>query len=300
MTWIASVKAGKPFFIWHNTTRMHIWTHLPPKYMAMVNEKGLYGAGMTQLDDNIGVILKKLDDLGIADNTIVIFTTDNGAEAMSWPDGGTTPFRGEKNTSWEGGYRIPFVIRWPGVIKPGTVINDICAHEDWAPTLVAAAGVPDVKEKLLTGYQAGARPSRSTSMATTSCRISKARRRRALVASSSIGRTTASLPLCATTAGRLMFLEQPAHGFRVWETPFVHCAFPSCSTCMPIPSSGLSMEGIDYSHWRIDRVYLLVPAQAFVGQWLTSFKQFPPRQKPASFNLNQVMAQLTNAANGGN
>ena len=150
-----SVKAGKPFFIWHNTTRMHIWTHLPPKYMAMVNEKGLYGAGMTQLDDNIGVILKKLDDLGIANNTIVIFTTDNGAEAMSWPDGGTTPFRGEKNTSWEGGYRVPFVIRWPGVIKPGTVFNDITAHEDMVPTLMAAAGVPDVKEKLLTGYQAG-------------------------------------------------------------------------------------------------------------------------------------------------
>ena len=127
-----SVKAGKPFFIWHNTTRMHIWTHLPPKYVAMVNKKGLYGAGMTQLDDNVGVMLKKLDDLGIADNTIVIFTSDNGAEAMSWPDGGTTPFRGEKNTSWEGGYRIPFVIRWPGVIKPGTVVNDITAHEDLA------------------------------------------------------------------------------------------------------------------------------------------------------------------------
>ena len=115
-----SVKAGKPFFIWHNTTRMHIWTHLPPKYADMENQKGLYGAGMTQLDDNIGVLLKKLDDLGIADNTIVIFTSDNGAEVMSWPDGGTTPFHGEKNTSWEGGYRVPLVVRWPGVIKPGT------------------------------------------------------------------------------------------------------------------------------------------------------------------------------------
>src|SRR5664279_2887339 len=127
-----TVKAGKPFFIWHNTTRMHIWTHLPPKYMDMVNEKGLYGAGMTQLDDNIGVLLKKLDDLGIADNTIVIFTSDNGAEVMSWPDGGTTPFNGEKNTSWEGGYRVPFVIRWPGTVKPGSVFNGTIAHEDWA------------------------------------------------------------------------------------------------------------------------------------------------------------------------
>jgi arylsulfatase len=150
-----SVKADKPFFIWHNTTRMHIWTHLQPKYQAMVAKYGFYGAGMQELDDNVGVLLKKLDDLGIADNTIVIFRSDNGAEVLSWPDGGTTPFRGEKNTNWEGGYRVPFLIRWPGVIKPGTAVNDICAHEDWLPTLLAAAGVPDVTERLLTGYQAG-------------------------------------------------------------------------------------------------------------------------------------------------
>ena len=150
-----ATKAGKPFFIWHNTTRMHIWTHLQPKYEAMVAKYGLYGAGMQELDDNVGVLLKKLDDLGIANNTIVIFSSDNGAEVMSWPDGGATPFRGEKNTNWEGGYRVPFVIRWPGVVKPGTEVNEIAAHEDWMPTLLAAAGVPDVKEKLLTGYQAG-------------------------------------------------------------------------------------------------------------------------------------------------
>ena len=111
---------------------MHIWTHLQPKYEAMVAENGLYGAGMQELDDTVGVLLKKLDDLGIADNTIVIFSSDNGAEVMSWPDGGTTPFRGEKNTSWEGANRVPMLVRWPGIIKPGTVINDIAAHEDWA------------------------------------------------------------------------------------------------------------------------------------------------------------------------
>jgi arylsulfatase len=146
--------ANRPFFIWHNMTRMHVFTHLQKKYQDMVAEKGLYGAGMTELDDHVGVMLKKLDDLGIANNTIVIFTSDNGAETFLWPDGGTTPFRGEKNTNWEGGFRVPCVVRWPGVIRPGTVINDVMSHEDWMPTLLAAAGDPNVKDKLKKGHQA--------------------------------------------------------------------------------------------------------------------------------------------------
>ncbi len=290
-----SVKAGKPFFIWHNTTRMHIWTHLPPKYMDMVNEKGLYGAGMTQLDDNIGVILKKLDDLGIADNTIVIFTSDNGAEVMSWPDGGTTPFMGEKNTSWEGGYRVPFVIRWPGVIKPGTMINDIAAHEDWATTLLAAAGAPDVKEKLLTGYQAG---DKSFKVHLDGYNLmpylkgdTQVDPRREFLYWTDDG----ELAALRYDKWKALFLEQPAHGFSVWETPFVSLRVPKLFDLHADPFERAEMESIDYSHWRIDRVYLLTPAQAFVGQWLTSFKQFPPRQKPASFNLDQVMQEMSQA-----
>jgi arylsulfatase len=132
-------KDGEPFFVWHNTTRMHVFTHLSPKYQAMVAEKGFYGAGMTEFDDTVGALLKKLDDLGIADNTIVIVSTDNGAEVFSWPDGGTTPFRGEKATTWEGGFRVPAVVRWPGVVKPGTVVNEIFSHMDWMPTFRARA-----------------------------------------------------------------------------------------------------------------------------------------------------------------
>jgi arylsulfatase len=295
-----SVKAGKPFFIWHNSTRMHIWTHLPPKYAAMVNEKGLYGAGMTQLDDNIGVLLKKLDELGIADNTIVIFTTDNGAEAMSWPDGGTTPFRGEKNTSWEGGYRIPFVIRWPAVIKPGTVINDTCAHEDWFPTIAAAAGVPDVKDKLLTGYQAGGNSFKVhldgyNWMPYLRGEAQEGPRREFLYWTDD-----GELAALRYDRWKLMFLEQRAHGFGVWEEPFVSLRVPKLFDLHADPFERAEYEGIDYSHWRIDRIYLLVPAQTYVGRWLSSFKEFPPRQKPASFNLNQVMTQLTNAASSGN
>jgi len=145
--------ASKPFFMWFNATRMHIWTHLNPQAYRRTG-MGIYADGMVEHDGHVGQLLKKLDDLGIADNTIVIYSTDNGAETVSWPDGGTTPFHGEKGTTWEGGFRVPQVVRWPGVIKPGTVINDIMAHEDWMPTLLAAAGEPDIVEKLKNGHQA--------------------------------------------------------------------------------------------------------------------------------------------------
>ena len=151
-----SVKAGKPFFLWYNSTRTHVWTHLAPKWENK-SGFGLYADAMMELDWEVGEILKKVDDLGIADNTIVLFTSDNGAEIFSWPDGGNHPFRGEKGTTYEGGFRVPMMVKWPGVIKPNTIINDIMWSEDWMPTLVAAAGVPDVKEKLLTGYKAGSK-----------------------------------------------------------------------------------------------------------------------------------------------
>ena len=141
---------GKPFFVWHNSTRMHVWTHLPEEYEGK-SGYGLYADGMMQLDDDVGVLLAKLEELGILDNTIVIFSTDNGAEKFTWPDGGTTPFRGEKGSTWEGGFRVPQMIRWPGTVEPGRVINDIFSHEDWMPTLLAAAGEPGIKEKLLKG-----------------------------------------------------------------------------------------------------------------------------------------------------
>ncbi len=153
-------KAGKPFFVWHNTTRMHVWTFLSPKYQAMMNSETNYGleeAGMAQLDDSVGAILKHLDDIGEADNTIVIFTTDNGAEVFTWPDGGMTPFKGTKGTVMEGGFRAPCIARWPGKIKPGTVENGIFSALDWFPTLVAAAGNPNITDQLLKGVKLGDR-----------------------------------------------------------------------------------------------------------------------------------------------
>ncbi len=150
-------QAGKPFFIWHNTTRMHVFTYLQQKYQAKMNYESNYGleeAGMAQMDDDIGDLLKHLDDIGVTNNTIVIFTTDNGAEVFTWPDGGMTPFRATKGTVFEGGFRVPCIIRWPGKIKPGTVENGIFSGLDWFPTLVAAAGNPNITQQLLQGVHA--------------------------------------------------------------------------------------------------------------------------------------------------
>jgi arylsulfatase len=149
----SAAKQDKPFFVWFNSTRMHVWTHLKASSMGRTGV-GIYADGMMELDEMTGALLKQLDDLKIADNTIVVWSTDNGAETFSWPDGGTTPFHGEKGTTWEGGFRVPLMVRWPGVIKPGTIYNDIISQDDWMPTLVAAAGEPDVVAKLSKGYEA--------------------------------------------------------------------------------------------------------------------------------------------------
>jgi arylsulfatase len=294
-----SVKAGKPFFIWHNTTRMHIWTHLQPKYQAMVAEKGLYGAGMTEFDDNIGVLLKKLDDLGIADNTIVIITTDNGAETFSWPDGGTTPFRGEKNTNWEGGYRVPCVIRWPIVVKPGTVVNDVVSSEDWVPTLMSAAGDPDITQKLLKGGQFNGK---NFKVHLDGYNLTDSLAGKSPGPRKEFFYWTDDGDLAGLRYGKwkIVFMEQREHGFGVWSEPLIPLRVPLIEDLRADPFERASYEASDYDHWMIDRVYALVPAQAFVAKFLMTFREFPPRQKPASFSLDQVMQKLNSATNTNN
>ena len=289
-----STKAKRPFFIWHNTTRMHIWTHLQKKYQDMVAEKGLYGAGMTELDDQIGVLLKKLEDLAIANNTIVIFTSDNGAETFTWPDGGCTPFRGEKNTNWEGGYRVPCMVRWPGVIKPGTVVNDVVSHEDWAPTLVAAAGDPDVKSKLLKGLQANGKTFKVhldgyNQMELLSGKGESARRE--------FFYFTDDGDLCGLRVSKwkAVFMEQTHHGFNVWRQPMITLRLPKLFDLRADPFERADHESGAYDRWMIDRAYALVPAQVVVGQFLATFKEFPPRQRAASFGVSQRLMHCTEA-----
>jgi len=290
-----AVKDRKPFFVWWNSTRMHIWTHLKKDSQDKTG-LGIYPDGMVEHDAQVGQLLKKLDDLGIADNTIVMYSTDNGAETFTWPDGGTTPFRGEKATNWEGGYRVPALIRWPGTIKPGSVYNDVCAHEDMLPTILAAAGVPDVKEKLLKGYAAGGRTYKvhldGYDLAAYLRGEAKESPRREFLYWNDDGKLVA----LRYNRWKLVFSEQRGHGFGVWEEPFVDLRVPALYDLRSDPFERANHEAIGYSTWRIERVYLLVPAQAYVATWLASFKEFPPRQRPASFSLDQVMRKMTEAA----
>ena len=284
-------KADNPFFVWWNSTRMHVWTHLKKKSEGKTG-LGITADGMVEHDGHVGQLLAKLDQLGIADDTIVMYFTDNGAESCSWPDGGTTPFRGEKNTNWEGGYRVPTLIRWPGAIKPGTVSNGIFAHEDMLPTLLAAAGVPDIKEKLLKGHKAG-RKTYTVHLAGYNLlphlegEVKESPRKDFLY-----WIDDGNLVALRYNNWKVVFLEQRAHGFDVWQEPFVELRFPKIINLRMDPFERAEHEGIGYTEWRADRMFALVPAQAFVAQWLSSFQKFPPRQKPASFGINQVMDKL--------
>jgi arylsulfatase A-like enzyme len=283
----------KPFFVWFNPSRMHIWTRLKPESQGKTG-LGIYPDGMVEHDGQIGEILKKLDDLGIANNTIVIYTTDNGAETFSWPDGGTTPFRGEKNTNWEGGYRVPAMVRWPGLVPPRTEINDIFSAEDWATTLVAAAGEPEIKSKLLQGYNAAGKSFRvhldGYDQRDLLARKGGPNQRREFFYWTDDG-NLAGLRYDHWKAG---FLEQKAHGFAVWAQPMVQLRLPMLFNLRSDPFERAQHEAGDYVRWFVEHAFVLVPAQAIVGQHIASFQQFPPRQRPGSFSVEQAMEKLRN------
>jgi arylsulfatase A-like enzyme len=285
--------ASKPFFCWFNATRMHIYTHLKPETKGKTG-LGLVADGMTEFDGMVGQLLKKLDDLGIADNTIVVWTTDNGAELFSWPDGGTTPFKGEKNTNWEGGYRVPCAMRWPGVIKPGTEINHITSHEDFVPTLVAAAGEPKVTEKLLTGYDAAGK--------TFKVHLDGYDQRDVLAGTGPGKRMEffywtddAGLAGLRYDRWKLVFMEQRAEGLSVWENPLIPLRFPKLFDLRADPFEKAQTDAGEYAKWRVERAFLLVPAQDYVAQHLKTYIEFPPRQRPGTFALDQVLAKLQDA-----
>lgn len=299
-------KAGKPFFCWWNSTRMHIFTHLKPESQG-VTGLGTEPDGMVEHDGHVGQLLAKLDALGIADNTLVMYSTDNGAEVMSWPDGGTTPFRGEKDTNWEGGWRVPTLIRWPGHIKPGTVSNGIFSHTDMLPTLLAVGGEPAIVEKLKAGYRAGDKTFKvhidGYNLLPLVMGEVKENPRPGFLYWSDDG------DLMALRYGnwKVHFMEQRAKGLGVWEEPFVHLRVPKIYNLRSDPFERASEDAsMFYDKWMADRVFLLVPAQALVSQFLKTFEEFPPRQRPASFSIDQALEkarqnekQLAAASGGG-
>lgn len=282
-------KADKPFFLWWNATRMHVHTHLKAESQGKTG-LGIYPDGMVEHDAMVGQILDKLKELGLEDNTIVMYSTDNGAEKASYPDGGATPFRGEKNTNWEGGYRVPCAIRWPGVIKPGTVHNDIFAHEDMLPTLLAAAGVPDVKDQLLKGMKVGDKTFK-VHLDGYNCTDALAGKTASPRHEFFYFNDDGSLVGLRYDQWKVVFAEQRAHGFDVWQEEFTKLRVPRVFNIRTDPFEE-SEHGWDNWQWRLDRAFLLVPAQQYVGKFLMSFKEFPPSQKVGSFSLDAVLESL--------
>jgi arylsulfatase A-like enzyme len=283
---------GKPWFIWWSGTRMHFRTHVKDELRG-ISGQDEYADGMVEHDMHIGKFLDKLDELGIADNTVVFYSTDNGPHYNTWPDAAATPFRGEKNTHWEGGWRVPSMVRWPGRIKPGQWNNEIVHHMDWLPTFLAAAGEPDVKDKLLKGHKAAGRCFKVhldgyniLPMLTGETDESP---RKEIFYFSDDGDLTA----LRYDDWKMIFMEQKSQGtFRVWMEPFVPLRVPLIENLRRDPYERASITSNTYYDWLLDRAFLLVPAQAYVANFLATFKDYPPRQKAASFSLDQVMEKM--------
>ncbi|HET8947137.1 MAG TPA: arylsulfatase [Candidatus Polarisedimenticolia bacterium] len=290
-------KGGKPFFLYYNSTRMHIFTHLKAASEGKTG-LGLEADGMVEHDAHVGQILKAIDDLGVGNDTIVVYTTDNGAEMMSWPDGGSTPFRGEKATNWEGGYRVPTLIRWPGVIKPGTVYNQFFSHEDFIPTFAGAAGNADIVAQCAKGCTLGGKSYKvhldGYDLGPFFRGTSKESPRREFLYWSDDG----DLFAIRVLDWKITFIEQYEQGLAIWEKASTRLRAPNIYNLRTDP-----FERGTFSSWYPDykahRAFLVVPAQAIVAKWMESFKEFPIRQKPASFNLDDVMRKMEDAGGPG-
>ena len=284
-----TVKAGKPFFLWHNTTRMHAFTRLSPKWENKSGH-GLYADGMMELDHVVGELLKKLDDLGIADNTIVLFTSDNGAEIMTWPDGGNTPFKGEKGTTWEGGMRVPGLVRWPGVIKPGTIFNEVMSQEDWLPTFLAAAGDPNVKENLKQGIKVGDKTFKNHLDGYNFLPFFKGEETKSPRREIFYFDDNASLNAIRVNDWKIHFKIMEGN---LAEATLKPLNMPQVINLRQDPFERFPKESHMYFRWWGDKLWTFVPAQVIVGQFLQTFREFPPSQKSGSFSVDHVLDQLT-------
>ncbi|MGB5214934.1 MAG: arylsulfatase [Anderseniella sp.] len=284
--------AEEPFFLWYNTTAMHFKTHVSEKNRGKSNGQGFYNDAMVNHDDNIGIMLDKLDELGIAEDTIVMYSTDNGPHYNTWPDGGITPFRAEKNTNWEGGWRVPAFLRWPGKIPAGSVANGIVSHQDMLPTFLAAAGEADVSEKLLNGHKAGDKTFTSHidgfNMLPYLCGEVDKSPRESFFYISDDGDVLA----VRHNDWKVVLMEQRAKTMALWAEPFVSLRFPKIFNLRRDPFERADENSNGYWDWVVDRAFCIYAMQTLVAEQIVSFKKFPPRQKPASFNLDAVMEKM--------
>jgi arylsulfatase len=284
-------KADQPFFLWYNSTAMHFRTHLADKNRGKSGQDD-YSDRMVTHDEQIGQMLNKLDELGIADNTIVMYSTDNGPENDTWPDGANTPFRSQKDTNWEGAWRVPSFIRWPGKIKAGSVLNGIVSHQDMLPTLLAAAGAPDVSEKLLNGFKAGDKTFRVcidgiNQLPYITGEVKESPRDHFFYVSDDGG-------IMAARIGdyKLVFEVQRATSTAVWQEPMVKLRLPNIYSLRRDPFERADFNSNVYYDWMINHVPQLYQCQAIVAAQIENYVKYPPRQKAASFNLDSVMASL--------
>ena len=286
--------ADKPFFLWVNFTHMHFRTYLEEQKKGQAGKwLGTYADAMVEHDKNVGEVLKALDDAGIDENTFVMYSTDNGPHLNSWPDSAMTPFRSEKNSNWEGAYRVPAMVRWPGQIKPGSVSNSIVSHQDWLPTLLSIAGDSEVKEKLLKGHTIGDETYKvhldGYNLAPYLTGQAKEAPRNSFIYCNDDQQVTG----LRYDNWKLVFMEQRAQGtLKIWAEPFVTLRVPKIFNLRSDPYERADVTSNTYYDWLIDHAFLLVPAQEYVGNFLTTFKDYPQRQKAASFNLDEVLKNL--------
>lgn len=289
---------GKPFFIWYNPTRMHFYTHIKDSIKGQSGQ-GFYADAMVEHDQQVGKVLDLLDELGLTDNTITLYTTDNGPHYNEWPDGGITPFRGEKNTNWEGAFRVPAMVRWPKHIKAGSVSNEITSHLDWFPTFLAAAGEPDIKEKLKSGYKVDNKNFKvhldGYNFLPYLTGDEKEGPRKNFFYFSDDG----NLLNLRYEDWKMVFAEQDKHYFDVWAYPFVELRVPKIFNLRRDPFERADTDSNNYRRWWIKHAFLLVPAQEMVLQFGETFKEFPIRQKPAAFNLDRIKETLERGRSGG-
>ena len=284
---------GQPFFVWWNGTRMHFRTHVREELRG-ISGQDEYADGMVEHDMHIGMFLDLLDELGIADDTLVLYSTDNGVHLNTWPDAGMTPFRGEKNTNWEGGWRVPAMVRWPGRIEAGAVSNEIMHHMDWLPTLLATAGVPDIKEQLLEGgveaigREYNVHLDGYNFLPYLTGEVDQGPRNEIFYFSD-----TGELTALRYQDWKMIFMEQRAEAtLQAWIEPFTPLRVPLIFNLRRDPFERAQLTSNTYYDWLIDHIFLLVPAQEYVAGFLGTFQDFPPRQRPASFSIDQVLENL--------